>query len=251
MSGASGTAVMRKTAGGAFVVLIAFALAAGTSCSTVPAIPGAGPGSTGSARAVSGGAVDHEAERNRVAASAKTLLGQKPDAKVWVTGRQFTLDCIGTVSAAWWGAGYDIQRDFPKHSGNGVLRLYESMKEWGVLHEARDPKIGDVIFWENTYDRNDNGVMYDDGLTHAGIVIEVEKDGTVHYLHSSYSRGVVIAYFNLKHPDVPFGPDGKVWNSPMYLGANYNKKNNPPRWLSGDLWSAFGDAGKTAAKLRR
>ena len=190
------------------------------------------------------------AARQRVVDSAKVLLGQKPDASVQVAGRQFTLDCIGTVSAAWWGAGYDIQRDFAKYSGNGVLRLYASMKDWGVLHEMRDPKPGDVVFWENTWDRNDNGVLYDDGLTHAGIVIEVESDGTVHYLHSSYSRGVVIAYFNLKHPAEPFGPGGKVWNSPMYLGANYNKTNNPPRWLSGDLWSAFGDAGKTAEQLR-
>ena len=243
MSGVSGTAARPKILAGA---LAAFALAAAVSCSTVPP----GQGSAGQTPAGRDAGIDHEKERNRVAASAKTLLGQKPDAKVWVDGRQFTLDCIGTVSAAWWGAGYDIQRDFAKYSGNGVLRLYASMKDWGVLHEMRDPKPGDVVFWENTYDRNGNGVLYDDGLTHAGIVIEVESDGTVHYLHSSYSRGVVIAYFNLKHPAEPFGPGGKVWNSPMYLGANYNKTNNPPRWLSGDLWSAFGDAGKTAEQLR-
>jgi hypothetical protein len=38
-----------------------------------------------------------------VIASAKTLIGQKPDAKVIVNGKGFTLDCIGTVSAIYYG----------------------------------------------------------------------------------------------------------------------------------------------------
>jgi hypothetical protein len=206
------------------------------SCATVQ-----GPAGSGQDRA----AADCAREREKVVESAKTLLGQKPDAKVTVNGRSFVLDCIGTVSAAWWGAGYDIQKDFGKYEGNGVSRLYLSMKDWGALRDAREPKPGDVVFWSNTYDRNGNGKLYDDGLTHAGIVIETEEDGTVHYLHESYSRGVVIAFFNYRHPDEAKGPDGKIWNSPMFLGSNYGKPDNPPRWLSGDLLSAFGDAART------
>lgn len=188
--------------------------------------------------------------RAAVVDSARTLLGEKPNAKVVVRDRAFLLDCIGTVSAAWWGAGYDIQRDFHRHQGNGVTRLYRSLVEWGALHDQRIPKPGDIVVWSNTYDRNEDGVPYNDGITHAGIVVQVDEDGTVHYLHSSYSRGVVIAYFNLLHPSTPHSPEGKVWNSPMYLGSNYNRANNPPRWLSGDLWEAFGNAERTAAVLR-
>lgn len=187
--------------------------------------------------------------RSRVVDSAKTLLGQKPNAKVSVKGRQFVLDCIGTVSAAWWGAGFDIQRDFPKYEGNGVNRLYQSLRDWGALHELRKPKPGDIIFWANTYDRNEDGKLGNDGLTHAGLVIEIETDGTVSYLHESYSRGVVIAYFNLLHPESPKSPEGKIWNSPMFLGSNYDRKANPPHWLSGDLWAGFADAEKTAGEL--
>jgi hypothetical protein len=215
----------------------------------VPTKAAIDPKAVPSAEVAALGPVDHARERAAIVESAKALLGQKPDAKVTVAGRAFTLDCIGTVSAAWWGAGYDLQRDFAKYEGNGVGRLYLSMKDWGVLHELRAPKPGDVIFWENTYDRNENGKLDDDGLTHAGLVIEVEADGTVHYLHESYSRGVVIAYFNLLHPTEPKSPDGKIWNSPMYLGSNYGKADNPPHWLSGDLWSGFGDAAKTVAVL--
>jgi cell wall-associated NlpC family hydrolase len=179
----------------------------------------------------------------RVMAIARSLLGQKPYAKVLVRGRSFTLDCIGTVSAAWWGAGYDIQRDFGKHEGNGVKRLYESLAAWGALPAGRRPAPGDFIFWENTYDRNENGRLYDDGITHAGIVMAVDADSTIQYLHLSYSRGVVLAYCNLDHPDRPFGPGNKVWNSPMFLGSSVGGKNNPPKWLSGELWKAFGKSG--------
>jgi len=190
-------------------------------------------------------------DREYLVTRAQELLGQKPDAKVIINGRPFMLDCIGTVSAAYWSAGYDIQKDFAKYAGNGVNRLYQSLLFWAALHKLKVPKPGDIIFWANTYDRNENKILDDDGLTHAGIVIKVDDDGTVSYMHESVTRGVVIAYFNLIHPDVPRSPEGKIWNSPMYLGSNYDKSNNPPHWLSGDLWSAFGDAGKTMNKSRR
>lgn len=185
-----------------------------------------------------------DAERERLVAGALALLGQKPNAKVEVNGRTFILDCIGTVSAAYWSSGYDIQRDFVNYDGNGVTRLYLSARAWQALHELKTPKSGDIIFWSNTYDRNGNGISGDDGITHAGLVVKVEEDGTVHYLHESYSRGVVIAYFNLFHPTEPLSPSGKVWNSPMYLGSGSGKATNPPHWLSGDLWTAFSDAVK-------
>ena len=184
-------------------------------------------------------------DRACLVARAQELLGQKSDAKVIINGRPFMLDCIGTVSAAYWSAGYDIQRDFAKYEGNGVNRLYQTLLFRAALHRLMIPKPGDIIFWANTYDRNKNGILDDDGLTHAGIVVKVDDDGTVSYMHESVTRGVVIAYFNLLHPDLPRSPEGKIWNSPMYLGSNYNNQKNPPHWLSGDLWSAFGDAGKT------
>ena len=190
-------------------------------------------------------------DRENLVARATELLGQKPDAKVVINNKPFTLDCIGTVSAAYWSAGYDIQKDFAKYDGNGVNRLYQTLLFWAALHKLTIPKPGDIIFWANTYDRNENGILDDDGLTHVGIVIKVDDDGTVNYMHESVTRGIVIAYFNLLHPDLPRSPEGKIWNSPMYLGSNYDKKTNPPHWLSGDLWSAFGDAGKTMKKSRR
>lgn len=190
----------------------------------------------------SGGALTDK--RIAVLRSAQSLLGIAPNSKVTIRGKTFTLDCIGTISAAWWGAGYDIQKDFHLYSGNGVLRLYDNLKDKKAIHTSKRPTPGDIVFWSNTYDRNNNGIMYDDGLTHAGLVMQVDDDGTVHYLHLSTTRGVAIAYFNLHHPKTAFSPSGKVWNSPMYLSSHYNNKVNPPHWLSGDLWTAFGNADK-------
>ena len=187
--------------------------------------------------------------RQSIVASARKLLGQAANTQVEVRGRHFMLDCIGTVSAAWWGAGFDLQRDFARHAGNGVQRLYESCRDWGSLSSLKDSRPGDLIFWENTWDRNADGKAGNDGITHAGIVMQVDPDGTVEYLHSSETRGVVLARFNLRHPDSEFGPDGKLWNSPMYLGAAHGRAGNPPHWLSGDLWAAFGEAIATARRL--
>jgi len=182
-----------------------------------------------------------EAVIKQVLATARSLLGQKPEARVTVKGKAFVLDCIGTVSAAWWGAGIDIQKDFSQYSGNGVTRLYKSLAAGKVLHQQKKPQPGDIVFWDNTWDANGDGIFGNDGHTHAGIVMQVDNDGTVHYLHESASRGIVISYMNPLHPKTIRDSKGKTLNSPMYLGAREGKSSNPSRWLSGDLWEAFGD----------
>lgn len=239
----------------AHAAVIAAVILVASSCASAPNVPAVAPAPAVEPAPVPAVAAPREeappkkepAVRTAVVESAKTLLGQKTEAKVTVRDRPFVLDCIGTVSAAWWGAGYDLQRDFSRHEGNGVTRLYRSMRAWGSLKEIREPKPGDVVFWENTYDRNGNGKLYDDGITHAGIVVSVDEDGTVTYLHASVSRGVATAFFNLLHPSEERSPEGKIWNSPMMLSSD--RKLGAPRWLSGDLWSAFGDAESTAAEL--
>lgn len=184
----------------------------------------------------------------QVLTTAKGLLGQKPDAKVKVNGRGFTLDCVGTLRAAWWGAGVDLAVDFPRYPGDAVNRLYQSLRSWNALHWQRTPRPGDFIIWDHTWDTG-NDPNYPEGHTHAGLVVSVADDGRIEYLHESASRGVVLAWMNLYDPEGTLGPDGRVINSPMYLGSNYNRKDNPARWTSAHLWSAFGDAAAVARVL--
>lgn len=152
-----------------------------------------------------------------------------------VRGKSFVLDCIGTVSAAYWGAEADIRADFPRFDGNGVLRLAKSLESRGLLDSRREPRAGDILVWENTWDRNGDGVFGNDGPTHAGIVRQVDGDGTVHYIHEDYVKGVVVAWMNLRNRGTVRSPEGKVWNSPLYMGSYPGNPRNPPRYLSSDL----------------
>ena len=184
-----------------------------------------------------------------VVASAKDLLGQKPDASVVVKGKQFTLDCIGTVSAIFYRVDIDVAKYFDKYSGNGVNRLYMTLKDNGVLHRDTYPRPGDVVIWDNTWDANGNGDRTDDPRTHAGVIIAVDDDGTIHYVHENLYSGVVIEVMNLLKPAAAWDEAGKRLNSGMAI-ATVSGGPKPERWLSGDVFDAFGDVLRIADRLK-
>jgi hypothetical protein len=172
--------------------------------------------------------------------SAKTLIGEPPNAKVVVKGKQFTLDCIGTVSAIFYRMDIDVTKDFDKYSGNGVNRLYMTLKDLGVLHRDTYPRTGDVIVWDNTWDANDNGDRTDDPKTHAGVVLAVDDDGTIHYVHENMFKGVIIEMMNLLQPAVASDDSGKRINSGLAI-ATKSGGPKPEHWLAGDVFNTFGD----------
>ena len=176
----------------------------------------------------------------RVIVSAKTLLGEPPNAKVLVKGKQFTLDCIGTVSAIFYRMDIDVTKDFDKYSGNGVNRLYMTLKDKGVLHRDKYPRTGDIIVWDNTWDANGDGDRTDDFTTHAGVVLAVDDDGTIHYVHENLFKGVIIEAMNLLQPNVASDDSGKRLNSGMAI-ATKTGGPKPDHWLSGDVFNTFGD----------
>lgn len=169
----------------------------------------------------------------RVLASAEMLMGKPPDSRVVVNGRTFTLDCIGTVGAIYYRLSLDITRDFPVISGNGVKRLHESLRRQAVIYNDRYPRPGDIVFWDYTTGTHP--------LSHAGVVVAVDPDGTIHYVHSHVRRGVVVEAMNLLRPAEYQDERGKVINNAMALGSGITRRKNPARWLSGDLWNSFGN----------
>jgi len=175
-----------------------------------------------------------------VIASAKTLIGKKPDAKVTVNGKPFVLDCIGTVSAIYYGVSLDVQKDFSLYNGNGVNRLYMTLKERNALHTDKYPRPGDVIIWDNTWDVKGDGDRIHDPRTHAGIVLAVDEDGTIHYIHENLYKGIVIETMNLLRPTVARDEQGKVINSGMAI-ASTTGGPKPEHSLSGDVFDCFGD----------
>lgn len=176
--------------------------------------------------------------------SAFGLLGRRPNSTVYVGNKRFKLDCIGTVAAIFENLHIDIMKDSHKYTargaGYGVSSVYASLDDKEALKRIKLPKVGDIIFWSHTWDRNRDGIWGNDPNTHAGIVVHVEDDGTVHYVHEHVSLGVVVERMNPWHPKERKSPIGKTWNDAMASGSYQGNPHNPERWLSGDLWNAYG-----------
>jgi len=149
----------------------------------------------------------------------------------------YSYDCSGTILTVFAHAGIYLVDLFPKYTGNGVARLHGIATDYEVLHTREWPEPGDVIFWDNTYDRNEDGI-WNDQLTHAGIVISVAEDGTVEYLHHNYRRGIVTASMNLLKPEIYQNDEGSELNSPMRMASQ--RASNPDLWLSSHLFREFG-----------
>lgn len=180
------------------------------------------------------------AEELAVIASAKTLIGKPPSANVMVNGRAFILDCIGTVSATFYAVGLDVTKDFDYYTGDGVNRLYMTLMERNAVHRDKYPRPGDVVIWDNTWDVKGDGDRIHNPRTHAGIVMAVDADGTIYYLHENLYLGVVIETMNLLHPADAFDEQGKCINSGMAI-ASKPGGSRPMHHLSGDVFDCFGD----------
>ena len=175
----------------------------------------------------------------KIIKNAKSLLNTKNYR--FIKNANFNWDCSGTVLAAHYISGLDLRKNYLKHPGNGVKRLYEiSKKDLKTIYKSKFPLPGDVIFWSNTYDKNRNK-KWDDPLTHTGIVISVDKNGTIKYLHLDYTRGVVVAYMNLFHPnDKNLKINGKTLTINSGMRMRKDVYLNPKKRLSSQLFEAFG-----------
>ena len=95
------------------------------------------------------------------------------------------------------------------------------------------PEPGDIVFFDNTWDRNGNG-RWDDDLTHMGVVVAVDRNGTISYLHNHLRRGVVVEQMNLRHPD------SRELNAP--LRQRGSPRDGSGRWLASHLVRGFARA---------
>ena len=158
--------------------------------------------------------------------------------ELFVKNRSFTIDCSGTVMAIYWYAGIDLAQAFSGYSGGGTERIYKYLRDKGLLYRTELPKPGDIIFWDNTYDKNGNGKP-DDYLTHMGMVVSVDNKGNIEYIHENYRKGIILAKMNLYKPDEYYEIiDGEkiILNDPMRMRGSPESKD----WLSSQLYTNFG-----------
>ena len=174
-------------------------------------------------------------KRQLVAEGALSLIGAEV---LTVNGQTFPNDCTGLVRAAYWYAGIDLTKDFGKYTGNGVTRIYKTLESANLLYATEIPQPGDVVFWDNTYDRNEDG-QWNDPLTHVGVVVSSDRNGQIGYVHANYSKGIVTEFLNLADPDTntkTVGGKTVMVNSAMRMkGQVVNSK-----WLSSHLLRGFG-----------
>lgn len=180
-----------------------------------------------------------EATRSALILEARHWLGQglRP---FQVDNEQFTADCSGYVQAVYARSGLPFREHLveqPAREGGAAASIYRLIQASGHLYD--DPRRvlpGDLIFWDNTYDRNRNG-RFDDPLTHVAIAERVDADGTVHYLHRG-SRGVTVGFLNLNRPEQQVDHLGKPVNS----GVRQRRAGDPPgtRYLASQLFVSFG-----------
>jgi hypothetical protein len=154
-----------------------------------------------------------------VAATASSLVGTR-------AGR----DCFGFVVEVYRRNGVDLREDGGEPGDNGVRILWRFADRRGALHRRGAPAVGDLVFFDDTYDRNRDG-RRNDPLTHVGIVEKVEGD-RIWFVHR-VGRGVVRSVMSLDEPTVR-SRDGEPLNDYIRLG----RRSHGDR-LAGALFAGF------------
>ncbi len=211
-------------------LLLGMALFFITSCASISSLPN-------SNNEIEQIADETQDVRDRLVNTAYSLLGANT---LEVNGRHFRQDCSGVVMALYYGAGIDLTPAIQAQSGSGVERLYAALEEKGYLHTGRYPLPGDIIFWDNTYDRDGSG-RPDDELTHVGMVVSVSENGDIRYIHDHVTLGIVLEYMNLRHPD----QHSRTKNGRIITVNSYMRASNAPSYdkqLAGELVHALGRA---------
>lgn len=174
------------------------------------------------------------ATQNAIAATAGRLVGART---IQAGGRLVSYDCAGVTRAIYLSQGTDLyEGGAVTRQANGVGLIYEHVRKYGRLHRGPVIHPGDLVFFDNTWDVNDDGVV-NDRLTHVGVVESVERDGTVIFI-SRVAQAVERYRMNLRTPNVVRASDGRTLND--YLRR---KKPGDPLatgYLTGQLFAGFG-----------
>ena len=176
--------------------------------------------------------------RNKILEGAEKFNGAT---SLVVNGRRFSMDCSGVVAAIYYYAGIDLQKYYPQYTGTGTERIYKTLRDRKLIKKTWLPKPGDIVFWDNTFDRNNNGRV-DDPLTHVGIVVAVDNQGNITYIHYHYRRGIVLEHMNIRKRNEEFqmiNGERVIVNSPMRMRSSGRNHHN---WLSGQLVNSFAEA---------
>ncbi|MEI0517967.1 NlpC/P60 family protein [Brachyspira murdochii] len=125
--------------------------------------------------------------------------------------KTFNFDCSGYVAAVYWTSNIAVFEKQAILDSGGVKTIYATLSKYKKIYSGVLPNVGDIIMFDRTTSDTKK-------LTHAGIVIDIDEDDTVTYIHASTSKGLILGYMNLKYPDLA-RKDGKIINSYLKRGG--------------------------------
>ncbi len=170
-----------------------------------------------------------DAQRARLAEAAGTFVGK---GRVVVGQKPFRADCSGTVRGIYAAAGVPLGRAPAVAGQSDTANLYRYVQQHGSIRTA-DPAVGDLIFFDHTYDRNKDGKA-NDAFSHIGVVERVLDDGTVVFVHRVSGR--ILRYrMNLARPHVRRTPEGQRVNHLLR-----RKHGSIPEATTAELFVAYG-----------
>jgi peptidoglycan DL-endopeptidase CwlO len=178
--------------------------------------------------------------RDTAVSTAQALVGKN---RVVVGGKRYGDDCTSFIRAVYEPLGVDLLKEAAP-GDNGVTAMWRFASHHGRIFEGGRPLAGDLVFFKETYDLNRDG-QTNDGLTHVGVVEDVEADGTVLVIHR-VARGVVRYRMNLSSPNQLRTASGKRLNDWLRTEAPGSK----PR-LTAELFAGFATLLPVESRLAR
>ena len=175
--------------------------------------------------------------------TAVNLVGAKT---IESQGRRISYDCAGVTRAIYLAHGIDLfEGGAADGKANGVGLIYNHLRKHGQLHRGPVVQAGDLVFFDNTWDYNGDGLV-NDALTHVGIVERVESNGTIVFI--SRVAGAIERYrMNVAHPHIHRTADGRLLND--YMRRKHWRDGEQTPYLTGELFAAFGTRVVESASL--
>ncbi|MCS6296594.1 MAG: hypothetical protein H8K09_10200 [Nitrospira sp.] len=179
-------------------------------------------------------ASETDSRQQAIVRTAENLVGATT---IESQGRRISYDCAGVTRAIYLAHGVDLYSGATADGRtNGVGLIYNHVRKNGRLHRGPVVQAGDLVFFDNTWDFNGDGLV-NDPLTHVGIVEQVEHDGTIVFI--SRVAGAIERYrMNVAHPHVHRTADGRLLND--YMRRKHWRDGEHTAYLTGELFAAFG-----------
>lgn len=125
--------------------------------------------------------------------------------------------------------------DLGEEATSSIPELYRACRAQGEIYHSNRPNIGDILFFHNTEDINQDG-RNNDWYTLVGIIEAVRRDGTIDFL--VYHRGQVgRRHINLDEAGRHSSTSGEILNSRLRIARD----DDPPftQYLAGQLFAGF------------